>query len=51
VARRPAQLFAAFSDPRTRLNLVLGTYVDPYAGAPDDKVTAVRVAPGASGDV
>jgi formate dehydrogenase major subunit len=37
------QLFATFSDARTRLNAVTGTTRDTHTGTPEYKVTAVRV--------
>jgi formate dehydrogenase major subunit len=36
-------LFATFSDPRTWLNAVTGVVRDTHTGAPEYKVTAVRV--------
>jgi formate dehydrogenase major subunit len=39
----PGQLFATFSDPATWLNRVTATHVDPHAGTPELKLTAVRL--------
>lgn len=41
----PGQLFASFHDPARALNRVTGPTRDSVTGAPEYKVTAVRVAP------
>ncbi|HEX8795152.1 MAG TPA: molybdopterin-dependent oxidoreductase, partial [Polyangiaceae bacterium] len=38
------ELFATFSDPSTRLNMLTGHLFDAHTGTPEYKVTAVRIA-------
>lgn len=47
---KPGELYATFHDPRRRLNAVTGPVRDRVTGAPEYKVTAVRVARAGAAD-